>query len=177
MNVKTSQESSDPAEPRRFGLLARPDAIAALVLVLGAIGAAVVFAVVASQRPLSSLEAFLLQAFWVVAGLVGSFVFGRQSAREAAKEMVKPHARSAFRRLLSLYQSLGRLAHAIERGKPATQDNPTESSLDVLEAIVVEQLATANDALEDWRDLIPEDIAELERRIPGRQQPGGKIDQ
>ena len=33
--------------------------------------------------------------------------------------------------------------------------------LEKLEAIVVEQIATANDALEDWRDIVPEDVKEL----------------
>jgi hypothetical protein len=34
-----------------------------------------------------------------------------------------------------------------------------------LEAIVIEQLATADDALEDWRDIVPEDVKELRGRL------------
>ena len=30
-----------------------------------------------------------------------------------------------------------------------------------LEVIVVEQLAVTDDALEDWRDIVPEDVEEL----------------
>ena len=32
-----------------------------------------------------------------------------------------------------------------------------------LDAIVIEQLVTADDAIEDWRDIVPEDVAEVER--------------
>jgi hypothetical protein len=42
----------------------------------------------------------------------------------------------------------------------------------MLEAIVAEQIWTATDALEDWRDLIPEDVEEVERRIAARQVGG-----
>ena len=34
-----------------------------------------------------------------------------------------------------------------------------------LEGIVVEQLTTASDALEDWRDIVPEDVEELYQRL------------
>ena len=34
-----------------------------------------------------------------------------------------------------------------------------------LEAIVIEQLATADDALEDWRDIVPEDVEELTKNF------------
>lgn len=151
------------------GRLHWPEAIAVWALILVAVGASCLFAVVASRRPLTSLEAVLLQAFTLGAGLVGSFLFGRQSARATATELVKPHARSAFRRLLSLYESLGRLFQAIEGAR--RQEEPQSgggSRLDVLQVIVVEELATANDALEDWRDLIPEDVAELDRRLRER---------
>lgn len=142
-------------------------------LICGAVAVAVVFSVIAAKRPLTNLEAVLLQAFALGAGLLGSFFFGRQSARTAARELVKPHARSAFRRLWSLYQSLSRLAQAIEESKNANSSSSDSiktsyECLPVLQAIVTEQLSTADDALEDWRDLIPEDVEELEQRIKER---------
>lgn len=131
---------------------------------------ALVFGIVAVQRPLTALENVLLQIFTLAVGLVASFVWGRQSAKSAAQEMIKPHARSAFRRLLSLYGSLSRLAAAISNSRP----NPEAVSipysvLDKLEAIVVEQIKTADDALEDWTDLVPEDVAEVRKRMADRR--------
>ena len=34
-------------------------------------------------------------------------------------------------------------------------------SMAKLEAIVIEQLATADDALEDWNDIVPDEVSEL----------------
>lgn len=133
------------------------------ILVTSSLVVAVVFVIIASGRQLTSLEGALLQAFTLGAGIMGSFVFGKQFAREAAKELIKPHARSAFRRLLSLYRSLSRLGTTIEaeKHKSSTSSGETNRILDKLEAIVIEQIATADDALEDWRDLVPEDVEEL----------------
>jgi hypothetical protein len=131
---------------------------------------AIVFGVVAVQRPLTALENVLLQMFTFAVGLVGSYVWGRQSARSAAREMITPHARSAFRRLLSLYGSLSRLANAIANSRPDPQAAFVSSVvLDKLEAIVVEQIKTADDALEDWSDLVPDDVAEVRRRVADRK--------
>ena len=100
---------------------------------------------------------FFCNPYSLLAGL------GRQSAREAAREIIKPHARSAFRRLLSLYQSLSRVATTIESSQ---SDESPEYPVIIakIEAIVVEQLNTADDALEDWRDIVPEDVKELGTR-------------
>ena len=120
----------------------------------------------ASRRDFSQLDSVLLQLFSLFIGVTASFYFGRQSAKSAAKEIIKPHARSAFRRLLSLYKSLSRLAAVIEvsrRNKGISSEGI--SVLDRLQATVIEQIATADDALEDWRDIVPEDVEELQRRV------------
>lgn len=133
-----------------------------ITFVVSAIIISVIFVIVAAYRDLTALENVLLQVFSLGLGLIGSYALGRESARDAAKEMVKPHARSAFRRLLSLYRSLSRLAYAIQTMR--SDDNihaETAHALDKLESIVVEQIATADDALEDWRDIVPEDVEEL----------------
>ena len=43
-----------------------------------------------------------------------------------------------------------------------------------LEVIAVEQISTADDALADWRDIVPEDVEELYRGFPlhGRREAG-----
>ena len=127
---------------------------------------------VASKRELSDLENILLQSFALAFGLVGSYYFGKQSANDAAKEIIKPHARSAFRRLISLFESLSRVAIEIESSK--NTDNPQSESVTLakLEAIVIEQLATADDALEDWRDIVPDDVAELRDKLTTSRHHG-----
>jgi len=130
----------------------------------------VVFLVMASKRDLTALENTLLQIFSLGLGLVGSYIMGKESAKATAKDIIKPHARSAFRRLLSLYKSLSRLAFAIQAARSAAPGNAEAVAiLDRLDAIVTEQIGTADDALEDWNDIVPEEIASLRAQL--RSQP------
>lgn len=139
---------------------------AGIILVVVALVIAVIFSIVATFRNLTGLENVLLQIFSLGIGLIGSYVLGKESASQAARELIKPHARSAFRRLLSLYRSLSRLAYAIQTARQVNNPDPTTSLvLDKLEGIVIEQIATADDALEDWRDIVPEDVEELHAKL------------
>jgi len=139
------------------------------LLIALSIGVALLFAVIAKFRPLSGLELVLLQVFSLAIGLLGSYIFGRESVSDAAHDVIKPHARSAFRRLLSLYSSLSRLALAIQAARPADRTSFVDAAvLDKLEVMVTEQIATADDALEDWRDIVPEDVEELQMRLKQR---------
>ncbi len=120
---------------------------------------------IAATRDLSSLESVLLQIILLAIGSSISFFAGHRSAREAAEAIIKPHARSAFRRLLSLYRSLSRAANAIESSQSSESDGNYQVVLARLEEIVAYQLMTADDALEDWNDIVPEDVKELEQKL------------
>ena len=141
----------------RFGLPA--------LLILASLGISYFFGDVATKRPLNSLESFAWQFLSLLIGLTGSFIFGRQSAREAAREIIKPSARSAFRRLRSLYDSISRVAYTIEASQNSESLDDHRMILAELKGIVFMQLTTADDALEDWRDIIPEDVEELYGRL------------
>ncbi len=146
------------------------ESVAAGVLLALSVVVSVYTVVIATERPLTSLEGALLQAFALLSGLIGSFVVGRKSATEAAQQIMKPHARSAFRRLVSLYSSLQRVGIELANAKNSEDHIAKEMALAKLDAIVVEQLATANDALEDWNDMVPEDVKELRQRLTGTIQ-------
>ena len=142
------------------------------LLVALAILVSAIFVVVATFRDLSALENTLLQVFSLGVGLVGSYILGQESARDAGREMMKPHARSAFRRLLSLTQSLSRLAQTMETVRPGPADNAEAAAIvDRLEGIVVEQITQAADALEDWRDVLPEEFQAMRAAPLGATQP------
>lgn len=132
------------------------------------------FAYVATSRTLTHLESVILQTLSLLTGLGGSFIFGRQSVREAAREIIKPHARSAFRRLLSLYQSLSRVAATIESAQNFESPVENQVTLAKLEAIVAEQLTAADDAIEDWKDIVPEDVKELDQRFSADNTTGDR---
>lgn len=118
---------------------------------------------IASQRDLTSLENALLQFFSLAFGLAGSYVLGQHSLSEGVREAITPHARSAFRRLLSLYQSLSRVATIIEESQYSSKN--LDTTIEVLKAIAIEQLATADDALEDWSDIVPDEVEELKQKM------------
>ncbi len=128
--------------------------------------ALVILVCIAATRDLSGLESVLLQIILLAIGSSISFFAGHRSAREAAREIIKHRARSAFRRLLSLYRSLSRAAAAIDSSQSSKSDENYHVLLARLEEIVAYQLMTADDALEDWRDIVPEDVKELEEKLP-----------
>ena len=120
---------------------------------------------ITTKRPLTDLENVLLQVIFLAIGSSISFFAGQKSAREAASEIIKPHARSAFRRLLSLYHGLSRAATAIELSQSSKSDEDYQVLLARLEEIVAYQLITADNALEDWNDIVPEDVKELKQKL------------
>ncbi|MDE0016348.1 MAG: hypothetical protein OXU51_09190 [Candidatus Poribacteria bacterium] len=137
------------------------------LLILFSIGISIFLAYTATQRTLTGLESTLWQIFVFAGGLAGSFIFGRQSAREAAKEIIKPHARGAARYLISLYKSIlrARSAATIEASQdlaPSAGDHVIRA---YLIAIFTEQLATADDALENWRDILDEELEDLIEKL------------
>ncbi len=135
-----------------------------ILLAIVAFGLSAFLIFVAQSRPLTPLEGVLLQVVILAAGVgasVGaSYMVGKNAALEAARSLIRPHALSAFRRVYNLYDSLYRLSVRIEELKERGPDY----RLDLVQALVDEQFTTGRDALEDWRDIVPEEVEEIERR-------------
>ena len=113
--------------------------------------------VVSSKRALTPFEASLLQIVTLSTGLVASYLFGQKTASVA-------NARSAFRRVVRLYASLSRLAVRIEDLRQK-QNVDKHQALDLIEAVVQEQIPAGADALEDWRDIVPDDVKDVENQL------------
>lgn len=134
--------------------------VLAASLVVASVAMATVFLIVASNRELSTLELVTFQVMTLFLSLLGSFVGGQQFADASSEQSLRRHAKSAFRRVLSLYRGLSRVAALVaESGADA------QKVLPIVEAVVKEQIDTADDALEDWREIVPEDAEALERAI------------
>lgn len=129
----------------------------ALILIAISLGLLVLFGYTAHERDLTALETVFLQFVSLLVGLGGSYVWGRK----ASEKMIKLQIRSAFRRLLSLYASLRRVATIAE----VTESNDAQRRLDIIAAIVEEQTAMADDALEDWADVDPDSVANLKKQV------------
>ena len=127
------------------------------------LGSTIISVLLASTLNLSS--DVLLQVIFLSIGCGVSYLVGKQSVEKAAKEMIKPHARSAFRRLIFLYLTLRRAAAAIESAQHSESQENYQVILARLEEIVTAQLLTADDALEDWNDIVPEDVEELKQKL------------
>jgi len=137
---------------------------------LAAVALAVMTVVVGVHTPSNPLATTLLQAATFIAGVAAAYIFAKDSVSAAARELVRPHARSAFRRQRSLYQGLGRLLDEIDR--QVSNKGDTEG-LWIVRAMIVEQLGMSGDALEDWRDLVPDEVEKLERELKNRLKGEG----
>lgn len=135
------------------------------VLVAVSLAFAAIMVFVSSSRDLSPLESSLFQAVILGGGLSGSFLFGRMSSLQTARDMIRPHARSAFRRVLSLHRSLYKLSVRIET---LQEEGGGDHRLEIVRAVVDEQIVAGGDAMEDWRDIIEDDIDEILERYGRR---------
>jgi hypothetical protein len=90
---------------------------------------------------LTELENTLFQVISLGIGILGSFLLGGATAKENAINIVRPHAKSAFRRVLSLYGSLYRLRDTMERIMRDLDGNPEAmTALERLKDLVTEQI-------------------------------------
>ena len=138
-------------------------AILPIVLSIGlSLSLVIVLVLVASSRPLQHLEAVLLELVILSSGVVASYLIGRR----ATKLAVKPQASSALLRIVNLYSGLFYIKNVINRRE--TTDANTAHVIDIIEAVVDQQVRTVADAMEDWRAIIPEDVDELKRQLTER---------
>lgn len=106
-----------------------------------------------TNKSLTPLEGTLFQ----IITLFLSVVWGAQYAARQPQ----PHARSAFRRVMSLYNSLARIRVHIQAAPSIYQiDGEAKLALHMLDKIVEEQISTATDAVADWQDML--DKAEID---------------
>jgi len=153
--------------------------IGGVLLVAAALIVAAYVVKTSGEHALTQREQVLFQVIMLGAGLFGTFVVGRESAKSAARDVIRPSARSAFRRVWALYKGLARLRGSVAERKDfldsvANLDDGSvamshvNSQLSVLLAQIVEQVNTADDAMKDWRDLVPDEVDALEREAAER---------
>lgn len=133
------------------------------------------------------LAASIVQGIAVTLGAVVSYLVGKSSARDAAQDIVKPHVRSAFRRSVSLFGAVERLSSSLNEvyegmEQEARDDGNGVKVVDLtvarwafigLQNLVRAQLDTAKDSLEDWKDLVPEEVVDLSGDASNESTPEG----
>ena len=130
-----------------------------LTIVAGAVVFAAVMVLVSAfrEQPLSALELALWQIISLALGLFGSYLFGRSSAVSDARDLIGPQARYAMRSVLVLYRGILRLSDAVERLKSGKDDTRFE----LLQMLIQNQADEARSAIANWRDVIPDDYADV----------------
>jgi len=141
------------------------------ILIIVALIIMAMFIYISSTRELSTIENTLFQVFIFGLGVQGSYIIGKLSENKTAFEIIKPHAKSSFRRIHALFLSLSRLLYAIEDSRKENSSDKT-AVIDKLEAIIIEKVATADDALEDWRDIVQDEVEEVLNRFKQRKNDG-----
>lgn len=132
----------------------------------------------------NKLAAGVLQAGTLVFSTYGAWLLSKHTAAEAGREGVRRQARPAFRRVLNLYAAIIRQGVAVQEetnileglavsveGRDFLELAHVRGSMRRLHAMTVEQAATGRDALDDWRDIVPQEVAELEARGEQRELP------
>ena len=124
--------------------------------VISSVTLVIFFIWVSSSRTLTQLENSLFQVVCLLFGFGGSYGIGRYIAIESNSL----HSRPAFRRILSLYKSLSRVAQETE-DLINNENISKEQALIRVKIMVTEQIATADDAVNDWKDIIPQEVEEI----------------
>ena len=128
--------------------------------------------VVTTRKDTTNAETALWTFILFSIGFGASFYFGRQSVREAAEDVVRPQARAAARRLVTLGYGIRGSTEVVARNRRAAAEIadagagnvPIEHLELAYAALDVEfdmQIRMVVDALEDWRQFEPEIVNEL----------------
>ncbi len=126
-----------------------------------------------SGKENTTRENDLYQFIFLAVGVAASFVFGRQSARAAATDVVRPVAKAAVRRLANLAAGLSGLGGALNIQRAYMQERADDSggvvslaeigqAQEMLEIQIKAQINTVADAMEDWREFVPDAVAAVE---------------
>ena len=112
---------------------------------------------ISSTRGLNNFENVVLQG--LLAGL--SIYAGRRSTQQ----VTKPHAQSAVRRLSDLYRALYWAVLLIIELLQDPNNEDYKVRLARIEGILTTHLPTASNAIKDWNEFAPEDVAESMREF------------
>lgn len=134
------------------------------LLIFCAFISAVLFIYISSKRTLTTLENSLLWLIGLMTSIGGSYILSRSSVEKTAQVHIKRYARSSFRRVFSLYRFISRLAHTIANDRNNNSISANQE-LDKIEAIIKSEIYTAYDAIEEWRDIVPEDVEEIIKSV------------
>ncbi|MBC9719516.1 hypothetical protein H9Y04_44160 [Streptomyces sp. TRM66268-LWL] len=133
------------------------------------------YLVIAAFRELTTLETVLLQVLGLFLSLFWSWREARRVGFRLGQAQLQATVRPAFRRAVSLYRAMQRAASNVVTYRQELQRlgrldgrvplAEADSRLGILEAQLRMQIDTVDDALEDWNDLAPAEVAAMREKL------------
>jgi hypothetical protein len=168
--------AADPTTTRRWAATLKIVGFGLITVTL-----AIATVVVGTQPNPNKLATSLLQVMTLLFGVLTSYFYSKISASDTAREVIRPHARASIRRSVTLFRALQRQDSALTEhfreleglsleahdGRRVVDLSSVKWSIVGLQHLVTEQLATAGDSLEDWRDIVPEEVDRIYREVEG----------
>lgn len=140
--------------------------------VVGALALAALLAatiLVTTRKHATHLEDGLFQFITFLIGAAIAFYFGQRSVRQAAADVVRPQAKSALRRLVSLGRGIALVQQvAVDQVKGVDEGDHVPgdrvvASAELVAVLLSGQLEVVNAAIEDWREFTPDLVNDLEQ--------------
>ena len=138
------------------------------ILILTIVVVIALIAIGSSVQTTTAFTGILLDILLLIVSISASWFFAQSSAKQAAKDTFAPIARSAFRRLRSTQRGLYQASERISKERAASADLRTRTgeqtdneTLNVIGAIITQQLYAIGDAMEDWADIVPDELEGL----------------
>jgi hypothetical protein len=115
-----------------------------------------------------NLLAGLVEAALLILGLWSSYVLGQSSVTAGD---VRPRVRGSYRRMATLYGQLygltrlvGNERDALDRDSEGARERAV-ASLGFIEFSIGQNLSVVADAMEDWADMVPDEVSDLRRQM------------
>jgi hypothetical protein len=137
---------------------------------------------VSTRKHATTLEIGLYNFIALAVGIGVSYWVGQRSAEKAAADVAKPHGLKAVRRLRNTAAALQDLSTAIDDYGGRVHDlamrkklepEYIELAFDSLTRQSVGPLRTVVDALDDWRDVVPEVFVDESGLAPADEEGSG----
>jgi hypothetical protein len=143
--------------------------------VFGLIVLFVLTVLVTGNEHASELSKGLLQFIFFAAASGLAIDLGRQSLKKGSEDVLKPHGRKAVRRIVRLGQGIGGFSGTIATQRELMRHRGNENggqvevfevegAFEMLEAHVAAQIGIVEDAIEDWRDVVPAEVEAIENK-------------
>ena len=118
------------------------------------------------EYPSDPIIPTILQVLILIISIASTHLIAQQSVSVAAQDFIRERAKSALRRIRSISHSHLLLFSEINTGR---QGRSAQELLRLVHFALTYEMKLLDDAVEDWRDILPEDLKSIEESGEGLQ--------